>query len=255
MSFNIEEYINNLSSDVTEIDVSEKGITFLPDLSRFTNLEKLHCYYNSLTCLPQLPLTLTELDCNFNQLKSLPSLPPILRFLDCNCNQLTNLPLLPSTLFDLRCNNNQLISLPPLPSTIKCLYCEYNQLISMPLLTSTLLYLHCNNNKLINLPKLPSKIRKIYYNDNLIHDIIPRDITHHHLLNSTIINTINSVTLKIYKFRHLYYCLKYKKRFRDLLWIKIREPKIKQYYSPSNLVLLLEGVEDEDVFHVVLSKW
>lgn len=64
--------------------------------------------------------------------------------------------------------------------------------------------------------------------------------------------------LKIHKFRCLYYCLKYKKQFRDLLWTKIREPKIKQHYSPSNLVLLLEGVEDmddEDEFHTVLSNW
>lgn len=37
MDFNIEEYLNTLSDDVTTIDVSYKNITFLPDLLDLRN--------------------------------------------------------------------------------------------------------------------------------------------------------------------------------------------------------------------------
>lgn len=34
-AFNIEEYLNSLPDDVEEINVSERRLTYLPDLSRF----------------------------------------------------------------------------------------------------------------------------------------------------------------------------------------------------------------------------
>jgi hypothetical protein len=36
----IQVYIDSLESDVLEIDLSYKGLTSLPDLSRFINLQK-----------------------------------------------------------------------------------------------------------------------------------------------------------------------------------------------------------------------
>ena len=36
-TFKIEEYLNSLPEDIEEIDVSDKELTYLPDLSRFTN--------------------------------------------------------------------------------------------------------------------------------------------------------------------------------------------------------------------------
>jgi hypothetical protein len=43
----------------------------------------------------------------------------------------------------------------------------------------------------------------------------------------------------LHTFRHLYYCLKFKTQFWNLLWKKIREPKIIQNYHPSYLEQLL----------------
>ena len=166
------------------------------------------------------------------------------------------MPPLPSCLKYLNCSNNQLTSLPPLPPTLKYLKCSNNQLTSLPPLPSTLIILCCSNNQLTNLPKLPRHLEELLNFNNPIYDITHANIEYPFgLMTVNRVKIINSLTLKIHKFRFLYYCLKYKKRFRDLLWITIREPKLKQHYSPSNLILLLEGVEDEDEFHTVLSNW
>jgi len=55
MPFDIETYLNSLNKcSTTEIDVLNKGLTYLPDLSRFYNLRKLNCASNKLTSLPPL---------------------------------------------------------------------------------------------------------------------------------------------------------------------------------------------------------
>ena len=51
-------------------------------------------------------------------------------------------------------------------------------------------------------------------------------------------------------FRYFYYCLKFKKRFRDWLWVKIREPKIRIKYSHAHL---LEHLRDTDLEE--LDNW
>ena len=40
--FNVVEYLNSLPEDTKTIDVSLKNLTYIPDLSRFKNLETLH---------------------------------------------------------------------------------------------------------------------------------------------------------------------------------------------------------------------
>jgi Leucine-rich repeat (LRR) protein len=58
MTTEIETYLNSLSENVLIIDISNKGITSLPDLTRFKNLTELNCSYNELTSLPTLPKNL-----------------------------------------------------------------------------------------------------------------------------------------------------------------------------------------------------
>ena len=53
-------------SKITGLDLSDKGLTKLPDLSLYTNLKNLNCVGNQLTSLDNLPLTLTKLDCYYN---------------------------------------------------------------------------------------------------------------------------------------------------------------------------------------------
>ena len=46
MAFNIEDYLNSVHLDTPEIDVSRRGLTYLPDLSRFKQLRHLNCSFN-----------------------------------------------------------------------------------------------------------------------------------------------------------------------------------------------------------------
>ena len=65
------EYLNSLSSDVIEIDISYKKLFILPDLSRFTCLQKLDCSFNYLSRLYDLPLSLKEMNCSKNNIDNI----------------------------------------------------------------------------------------------------------------------------------------------------------------------------------------
>ena len=54
MITDIETYLNSLSKEILTIDISGKGIQYLPDLTRFKKLKVLRCNYNKLTYLPDL---------------------------------------------------------------------------------------------------------------------------------------------------------------------------------------------------------
>ena len=69
------EYINSLSLDVVEIDLKYKNLNILPNLSRFTCLQKLECSYNQITQINNLPPFLQILDCSYNQITQLDNLP------------------------------------------------------------------------------------------------------------------------------------------------------------------------------------
>ena len=56
-------------SSITELDLSHKRLTQLPDLSKYTNLKKLNCSSNLITSLDNLPPSITELLCYNNPLK------------------------------------------------------------------------------------------------------------------------------------------------------------------------------------------
>jgi len=59
--------------------------------------------------------------------------------------------------------------------------------------------------------------------------------------------------IRVFKyFRHLWYCLQYKKQFKKWLWEKVREPKIKKIFHPINLIKILG--EDDDLDEV-LNNW
>jgi E3 ubiquitin-protein ligase SspH2 len=199
--------------------------------------------FNIINYINSLPLDIIFIDVSCKNLNYLPNLEKFknLKILYCYCNQLTNLPKLNDSLEILECYDNKLINLPNLNENLKELYCSNNELINLPKLNNNLKILSISNNKLYYLPKLNENLKILYCNNyNLIY-----------LLNENI-NIIKKNINILNKFRFLYYCLKFKKQFRILLWIKIREPKIKKKYNPIYLINNLSENDDLDKF---LDNW
>ena len=243
MTTEIETYLNSLSEDISIIDISSKNIDYIPDLTRFKNLEKLYCHNNKLTSLPPLPQNLVELSCCDNKLTSLSNLPEQLKELYCFNNKLTSLPPLPQNLVELLCSKNQLTSLPTLPQNLEILYCPKNQLTSLPTLPQHLVDLYCSENQLTSLPTLPTQsLLELYYDNNPIYEII----------NNNRMNQINKNIKILNNFRYLYYCLQYKKQLRKWLWEKVREPNIMQKYHPKYLI---ENLGEDNDLDEVLNNW
>jgi hypothetical protein len=270
----IKRYFSKFPDDVEEIYVNFIS-DYLPDLSRFNKLKILYCSNNNLMYLPPLPSTLEVLECYDNYLKYLPPLPSTLKELYCSNNLLKCLPLLPSTLELLWCFNNNLKYLPLLPSNLKTLCCANNPLICLPLLPSTLNSLVCNFNKLTYLPPLPSTLEILCckYNQLIVLPLLPSTLKTLKCSNNPfldcyikkddnmsmdeyIIQLRNQINI-VNQFRELFYALKYKKQFLDLLWIQIREPKIKNKYHPNNLITMLEGKDKItlDELDELIDKW
>ena len=173
---------------------------------------------------------------------------------------------------DLYCSYNCLTSLPKFNDKLELINCSSNLLTSLPDLPDKLRILICFSNELTSLPQLIDKIQILHYLDNPIYDIMNNDNNDNNdnvvgdlIMNNTIHNVTNNISKDIlkkihilYKFKNLYYSLKFKKQFRDLLWVKVREPKIREKYSPENLKLLISNMqdhEDGEKFDRLLQEW
>ena len=75
-------------STITELDLSNKGLIKLPDLSLYTNLKKLNCHGNKIATLDNLPPTIITLYCHGNKIATLDNLPLTLIYLLCSNNSL-----------------------------------------------------------------------------------------------------------------------------------------------------------------------
>jgi Leucine-rich repeat (LRR) protein len=141
-------------AEITEIDLSGKGIDSLAGIENFTALESLNVSDNNIAALPELPETLTDLDVSDNNLAVLPVLPAILVDLNVSGNDLSSLPVLPAALTDLNVSDNNFAALPELPVTLTRLDCSNNDLSTLPELPPALEYLDCSYNNLSSLPVL-----------------------------------------------------------------------------------------------------
>jgi Leucine-rich repeat (LRR) protein len=166
--------------------------------------------------------------------KKLTYIPSLKRFTNlttllCECNNLTQLPELNSSLRILSCNNNQLTQLPELNSSLRILNCSNNQLTQLPELSS-LRGLNCCNNE------LPFKL--IYKGQ----------------LTDTKRNELNYGIQILKRFKELYMLIKFKKHFRNWLWIKVRLPKIQIQFHPDNLKKLISSINEEEL-DGALNNW
>jgi Leucine-rich repeat (LRR) protein len=258
----ITDYLNSLDSAVTEIYISHRHLTELPNLSRFNNLEKLYCSNNNLIVLPALNDSLTHLYCSSNNLTSLPPLNDKLTHLYCSNNNLTSLPSLNDKLTYLHCTNNQLTSLPPLNDKLTHLYCSFNQLTSLPRLNDNLIVLYCSNNQLTSLPPSNS-LRQLYCQDNKLISLPALNIKTNIWCYSNPINEIigsitNVKNTKWNHFREFYFLSKLQKKFISWMW-KSRESKIREQYHPKHLHHFLENnnisENDYEAIDKFLIQW
>jgi len=171
--------------------------------------------------------------------------------LNVSCRSIKSLPNLTrfKNLQKLYCNNNKLTSLPTLPQNLEELYCSNNKLTSLPMLPETLKILFCYNNQLTLFPTLPENLKILSYSNIPIYKIVNS--------NSLINYRISLIEIKknikiLNNFRHLYYCLKFKKQLRKWLWEKVREPSANKLYNPNYLI---ENLGDEDDLDTVLNNW
>ena len=230
-AFDIVEYLNSLPTHTIWIDVSNKGLMFIPDLSRFKYLQTLICVGNQLTSLPPFNPSLERVNCRLNHLTSLPPLNKKLLELNCDRNELTYLPPLNTNLKYLDCSLNKITYLPKLNKYLKHLNFYSNDVKCLPLLNNSLVYLDgaCNY--------IPStefyNCKKIFYTKKEIKKI----------------NICN-------RFRELYYILKYKKRFLHWL-LKSREKQIQEQYHPKHLLDFIEKnpEADNEILDEFLKSW
>ncbi len=143
-------------TEVTEINVSGKGISDLTGIELFTELSTLKCNSNGLTSLNVSGNEqLSHLQCNDNQLTTLDvSRNAALRALECDNNQLTSLDVSKNAaLRALACRKNQLTSLDVSGNeALMSLYCDNNQLTSLDVSGKIgLNSLSCYDNRLTSL--------------------------------------------------------------------------------------------------------
>jgi hypothetical protein len=125
----------------------------------------------------------------------------------------------------------------------------------LPLLPSTLKGLNCTNNQLTCLPDLPSSLEELHCCNNLFLDCYVKRENYIFMVDY-IVEFRKQIKI-VNQFRELFYALKYKKKFLNLLWVRIREPKIRNKYKPENLMAMLEEKEDItlDELDELLEKW
>jgi len=255
-TFNVENYLNSLFEGATTINLSDRGITYLPDMRRFKKLERLYCSGNKLTSLPDnLPESLIFLCCNNNNLTSLPDMRRFinLEVLSCGYNKLTFLPdNLPDNLVNFSCDNNELSSITRLPRNLRTLCCRNNKLTSLPSkLPGRLQVLYCDHNNLTFLPNLHIFLEifvcgynKFNYPFNFADAYDVKNYFNLFML-------IDKIKI-INKFRYLYGFIKIKNWLWKRIMEKIIEPKILKKYHPSYLI---ENLNEETDLDMVLSNW
>ena len=228
MPFDIATYLDSLPSSTLIIDVSNKGITYLPDLSRFKRLQILNCQNNQLTSLPPFNPTLESVNCRNNKLTSLPPFNKKLLDIECSHNKLTVLPKLNQNLVYLDCGLNKLTSLPELKHLkhLRHLNIYSNNIRTLPCLNEGLKYFDMAGNKFdILLP--------LYFYSDMYYSPVyykKKDIV-----------KIN----KWIHFREYYFLSKLKSKFLSWMW-KSREKQIQQRFHPSKLIEFLKTVNDDD---------
>jgi Leucine-rich repeat (LRR) protein len=214
--------IDLLSKNIRTLNLSRQNLTELPDLTRFRRLKNLHCSYNKLTSIDNLPYWIENIYCSYNQITCINKLPQYLTGLFCGHNKIKYICTLPVFLSVLHCQNNKLVCLSDLPYLCEVVLAYNNELQSIPYLPYGLTEFYCT-------------ITPMIYPEINFHSV-------------NIINNFrfNYFTLK-YGHKLLFYLLRKrnKKYKKELL-----ETSAKMLMNPKHISQLLEnGIELEYIYN------
>lgn len=190
---NLEEIRISVSIVIAKYLLADYSLYMDNDLMNLpTNLKKLLCNHQKITCLNNLPHGLIELDCRNNRI--------------------VQLDYLPETLVKLNCSQNKLTSLDNLPKRLEYLDCSYNQIVSLDNLPTHLIELIANTNQINTINNLPPNIAEINLLSNPLVKI-PQNIKISVLLNCSLdkkASWYDKVILLFIKFKYnIYYFIKY----------------------------------------------
>ena len=187
---NLMDTTCNSIVSTTILDINYLGIYDPFGIQFFDSLQELHCVYNQMGNILQLPPNLTKLNCSYNWMSAIPDLPPTLTYLNCLNNGILSLPALPSGLIYLDCSSNLISNLPQLPNSLITLNCGWNVLDSLPDLPDSLQFLDARYLQLQVLPDLPNTITSLNVAANQLTyiDTIPSSLTYLNIYQNLITN-------------------------------------------------------------------
>lgn len=148
----------NATSEITELDIRDLDIYSIEGIQYFNNLIRLHCDWNYISYISDLPNNLVIFTIAVNGLDSIRYFPNTIEYLVLMNNELTQLPTLPDSLNIFDCSTNYLHILPSLPENIEILNCSGNLLDSLPYLPENTKHISCDHNSLDFLPILPPSV-------------------------------------------------------------------------------------------------
>lgn len=175
---------NRLANNLTELQLDTNKFVTLPDLSKFTSLQRLKVRENKLTSLPSLTslTNLVEIFCDNNQISSMPDLSTLtnLQHFILSDNPIKLLPSFSNltSLNRVLMSRTQISSLPDLSNctSLNSIYCDGNFLTSLPNFAGIPLNeIDASQNLLDTLPdlsSLPLTIVKLYKNRLTFEDMI-----------------------------------------------------------------------------------
>jgi Leucine-rich repeat (LRR) protein len=122
---------------MTTLDLSNQGLSQVPDLSDYPNLSILLLNDNNLTDVGILPSTLTELYLQNNKIQSLIFVPPSLIKLNILNNRLRTI-VIPETMTHLNASFNGIRDINNLPKSVLSLCAKSNMNLEVEFFTNSI---------------------------------------------------------------------------------------------------------------------
>ena len=268
-------------SNLYFLNLTNNSLTTLPELP--PSLSQLVCNNNKLTSLPKLPDGLTLLDVRDNDISVMPVLPSFLTTLLISGNKIRVVENLPNTISRLNVSynkieyirnlpimlkqfncshNNELTHLPKLPEMLNKLQCQYCSLVRLPILPYGIGYVDVCDNPIYIMENLPNlcwrEDDENYYDliefryTPIYNNLFILNIPYNTGFGSSYLEQCRARLHKVNRVRELFYALKFKKRFRDWLWLRVRLPKIERVNHPDLLSKYrLPEYEEDDMEEVM----